>query len=110
VKSADYLAAAARAAAEQLADNALLAVPLDPDVADFMGAFFEDALSLAKEQAKKLGAKWDKEVKSWFVPEGTDLVKLREWMPVEAARAFAWHGTDMPDRDGFFSPHTVSYF
>jgi hypothetical protein len=47
VKSADYLAAAARAAAEQLADNALLAVPLDLDVADFMGAFFEDALSLA---------------------------------------------------------------
>jgi hypothetical protein len=47
VKSADYLAAAAKAAAEQLADNALLAVPLDPDVADFMGAFFEDALSLA---------------------------------------------------------------
>ena len=43
----DYLAAAAKAAAEQLADNAALHVPLDPDVADFMGAFFEDALSLA---------------------------------------------------------------
>jgi len=43
----DYLAAAAKAAAEQLADNAALYVPLDPDVADFMGAFHEDALSLA---------------------------------------------------------------
>jgi hypothetical protein len=43
----DYLAAAAKAAAEQLADNAGLHIPLDPDVADFMGAFYEDALSLA---------------------------------------------------------------
>jgi len=43
----DYLAAAAKAAAEQLADDASLSIPLDPDVADFMGAFQEDALSLA---------------------------------------------------------------
>jgi hypothetical protein len=43
----DYLAAAARTVAEQLADNAALHVPLDPGVADFMGAFREDALSLA---------------------------------------------------------------
>jgi hypothetical protein len=47
MKDKDYLAAAAKAAAEQLADNAALCIPLDPDVADFMGAFFEDALSLA---------------------------------------------------------------
>jgi hypothetical protein len=43
----DYLAAAAKAVAEQIAHNAALLIPLDPDVADFMGAFFEDALSLA---------------------------------------------------------------
>ena len=43
----DYLTAAAKAAAEQLAENAALHVPLDPDVADFMGAFREEALSLA---------------------------------------------------------------
>jgi len=43
----DYLAAAAKAAAVQLADNAALHIPLDPDVADFMGAFREDALDLA---------------------------------------------------------------
>jgi hypothetical protein len=47
VNDKDYLAAAAKAAAEQLADNAALHVPLDPDVADFMGAFREDAISLA---------------------------------------------------------------
>jgi len=47
VNGKEYLTAAAKAAAEQLADNAALYVPLDPDVADFMGAFPEDALSLA---------------------------------------------------------------
>ena len=43
----EYLAAAARAAAEQLAADPALYIPLDPDVADFMGAFREDALELA---------------------------------------------------------------
>ena len=43
----DYLAAAAKAAAEQLTEDASLSIPLDPDVADFMGAFHEDALALA---------------------------------------------------------------
>jgi hypothetical protein len=47
MENKDYLAAAARAVAEQVADNAALHIPLDPDVADFMGAFQEDALSLA---------------------------------------------------------------
>lgn len=44
----EYLSAAARAVAEQLADNLIaLSIPLDPDVADHMGAFREDALALA---------------------------------------------------------------
>ena len=43
----EYLAAAAKAAVEQLAENPALYVPLDPDVADHMGAFHEEALSLA---------------------------------------------------------------
>ena len=47
MKNKDYLTAAAKAAAEQLAANASLHIPLDPDVADFLGAFHEDALSLA---------------------------------------------------------------
>lgn len=34
-----------------------------------------------KEQAKKLGAKWDKENKLWFAPEGTDLNQLSAWLP-----------------------------
>ena len=47
MKDKEYLAAAAKAVAEQLADNAALYAPLDPDVADYMGAFLEEALSLA---------------------------------------------------------------
>jgi hypothetical protein len=46
VNDKEYLAAAAKAVSEQLAENPALPVPLDPDVADFMGAFHEDALSL----------------------------------------------------------------
>ena len=37
-----------------------------------------------KDQAKKLGAKWDKENKLWFAPEGTDLTPLAAWMPEKA--------------------------
>lgn len=37
-----------------------------------------------KEQAKKLGAKWDKENKLWYAPEGTDLNQLSVWLPENA--------------------------
>lgn len=44
----EYLSAAAMAVARQLAENpVILSIPIDPDVADFMGAFVEDALGLA---------------------------------------------------------------
>ena len=34
-----------------------------------------------KNQAKKLGAKWDRKAKSWFAPEGTDMSGLKQWLP-----------------------------
>ena len=34
-----------------------------------------------KDQAKKLGARWDKGAKSWFAPKGTDLNDLSKWLP-----------------------------
>lgn len=34
-----------------------------------------------KEQAKRLGARWDKDEKSWYAPEGADLAKLASWVP-----------------------------
>jgi antirestriction protein ArdC len=56
-----------------------------------------------KDQAKGLGAKWDKEAKSWFAPQGTDLAKLRDWLPVEDVRVFAFRGIDKPELEGKFS-------
>ncbi len=44
----EYLAAAAKAVAQQLTENpVILSIPIDPDVADFIGAFVEDAFDLA---------------------------------------------------------------
>jgi len=40
-----------------------------------------------KNQAKKLGAKWDKENKLWFAPEGTDLNALAKWLPINEHKA-----------------------
>ena len=34
-----------------------------------------------KNEAKELGAKWDKEAKSWYAPAGTDLAPLERWLP-----------------------------
>lgn len=39
--------AAALVVAQQAADDPLTGVPVDPELADFMGAFTEDALTLA---------------------------------------------------------------
>lgn len=36
-----------------------------------------------KDQAKAVGAKWDRDVKRWYAPEGTDLEKLKKWIPEE---------------------------
>ena len=44
----EYLRAAATAIARQIGENPIiLGVPLDPDVADYMGAFEEQAIELA---------------------------------------------------------------
>jgi putative DNA primase/helicase len=34
-----------------------------------------------KEEAKALGARWDKEAGSWYAPPGTDLSQLEPWIP-----------------------------
>ena len=48
MQNKEYLRAAATAIARQLAENpVILGVPVDPDVADYMGAFAEEAIPLA---------------------------------------------------------------
>lgn len=34
-----------------------------------------------KDDAKALGAKWDREAKSWYAPAGMDLDTVRRWLP-----------------------------
>ena len=36
-----------------------------------------------KDEAKALGAFWDSEKKSWFVPKDSDLSKYEKWLPEE---------------------------
>ena len=43
-----YIVAAANSVAHQLTENPIiLSIPIDPTVAEFMGAFMEDAVTLA---------------------------------------------------------------
>ena len=46
MKHEDYLKAAADAVERQALENPDLGIPVDPDVADYMGAFEENAVTL----------------------------------------------------------------
>lgn len=46
VTEQDYLKAASQAVASQAAEVPALGIPVDPDVAEFMGAFEETAVTL----------------------------------------------------------------
>lgn len=46
VTEQDYLKAATQAVESQAADEPALGIPVDPDVAEFMGAFEETAVTL----------------------------------------------------------------
>ena len=37
-----------------------------------------------KDLAKAAGAKWDRQAKLWYAPEGTDVAKLKAWLPQKA--------------------------
>lgn len=49
----------------------------------YIGVPFEE-----KDQVKALGAKWDQQRRSWFVPEGVDLEPFARWFEVEEDREF----------------------
>lgn len=38
-----------------------------------------------KEAAKRCGCRWDGSIKSWYAPEGVDLLAVAQWMPTEKA-------------------------
>ena len=35
-----------------------------------------------KEEAKKLGARWDRTQQTWYVPDGIDSSRFKNWLPV----------------------------
>ena len=39
-----------------------------------------------KNEAKKLGAKWDKDQKCWYIPKGEDIAKFDKWHKVESKK------------------------
>ncbi len=34
-----------------------------------------------KERAKELGAKWDPDIKKWFIPPGVSKESFSQWIP-----------------------------
>lgn len=36
-----------------------------------------------KDEAKSLGARWDRDASSWYVPSGLDLAPFSKWLPAE---------------------------
>ncbi len=40
-----------------------------------------------KDEAKDLGAKWDPDIKRWFVPMGFDVSDFSRWLPTDESRA-----------------------
>ena len=53
-----------------------------------------------KNQAKNAGAKWDREAKLWYVPEGAPLTALAAWLP-EKESAVAASSSGLPPADEF---------
>ena len=48
MQNKEYLRAAAKAIAQQIeGESVIFGIPLDPDVADYLGAFVEEAITLA---------------------------------------------------------------
>ena len=81
------------------------AATLSPEVApaDQVVAETKTFLSVPykeKNQAKNAGAKWDRETKLWYVPEGAPLTALAAWLP-EKESAVAASSSGLPPADEF---------
>lgn len=52
-----------------------------------MGDTFLVTAFADKDKVKALGAKWNPDLKKWFVPAGQDLAPFTSWLPIDAAEA-----------------------
>ena len=41
-----------------------------------------------KDEAKLLGARWDPDVRKWYIPMGLDRSKFRKWTPKSSTSSF----------------------
>ena len=39
-----------------------------------------------KDEAKRLGARWDAQLKRWYIPEGMDHTAFDKWLPKPPSR------------------------
>lgn len=75
-----------------------------------------------KEEAKRLGARWDPELRIWYVPERTDAKPFWRWMTtadetrirnasysIAEASVSCWHCSKETDVFGFFVPSGFEY-
>ena len=44
-----------------------------------------------KDEAKRLGAWWDPQLRKWFVPAGKDLHPFKKWLPHSASECQKGH-------------------
>lgn len=44
-----------------------------------------------KDEAKRLGSRWDPENKTWYIPDGTYLEPFEKWIPFRNIRAPYWY-------------------
>jgi putative DNA primase/helicase len=72
----------------------------------------------AKDQAKGLGARWDPQQRSWYVPHGVDIEAFKAWWPEELkaqggdllARAGAPDVAKPPQSAASRAPKTAAVF
>ena len=70
-------------------EQGVKALPLFP-TSETVGHTYINVLFKEKEEAKRLGAKWDKNRKSWYVPFGTDRAPFQRWMGVPVEPVSEW--------------------
>jgi putative DNA primase/helicase len=69
---------------EQMQALAIEAIQIEgnhPAMSDSIARTYLAVPYADRDQAKALGAKWDKEAKAWFVPANTSLSEFEKWRP-----------------------------
>jgi hypothetical protein len=58
-----------------------------------------------KEEAKRLGAQWDSEVKRWYIPDTRDTAQFEQWIPKSPPKRQYPTEVPLPEKN----PDSASY-